>query len=125
MTLRPCLVCGEPTNGPRCLEHTIDTQPSAAARGYDWQWQKLSKQARRLQPFCIDCGATTELQCDHSPEAWAAKAAGKPIKLSMVDVVCGPCNVKRGAARGGAPHRTLPDRRGGQSLRLTSVQESS
>lgn len=124
MTLRPCLVCGEPCDGPRCTAHTVaDTQPAAAKRGYDWEWTKLSRRARRLQPFCIDCGATTNLQADHSTEAWARKAAGKPIRLCDIDVVCGPCNVERGAARGGAPHRTLPDRHGGQSLRLTSVGE--
>ena len=55
---------------------------------------------RRLQPFCSDCGSTEGLECDHSPEAWARKAAGKPIRLQDVDVVCGECNRRRGAARG-------------------------
>lgn len=100
MTLRPCLTCGEPTTGPRCPEHTHDTKPSARARGYNTSWDKLSKRARRLQPFCSDCGATHDLQADHTPEAWARKAAGKPLRLTDIDVVCGPCNRKRGAARG-------------------------
>lgn len=107
MTLRPCLVCGEPSTGPRCAEHTttIDTKPVAAQRGYDWTWTKLSKRARRLQPFCTDCGAIEDLQCDHTPEAWARKAAGLPIRLCDVEVVCGPCNRRRGAARGDAVTR--------------------
>lgn len=100
MTLRPCLDCGEPSSGPRCPEHTVDTKPAAAERGYDHRWNQLSKRARRLQPFCLDCGSTEDLQTDHSPEAWAAKAAGKPITLAMVSVRCGPCNRAAGAARG-------------------------
>ncbi len=52
-----------------------------------------------MQPYCSDCGATEDLQCDHSREAWKRKTAGKPIRLKDVDVVCGPCNRARGAAR--------------------------
>ncbi len=100
MTMRPCLDCGEPSDGPRCTEHTTDTKPSAAQRGYDHRWNMLSKRARRLQPFCSDCGSTENLQLDHSPEAWARKAAGKPIRLTDVRVLCGPCNRAAGAARG-------------------------
>lgn len=102
MLMRPCIDCGEPSENPRCDEHTISVggqKTSADSRGYDHAWRKLSQRARRLQPFCSDCGATTDLQCDHSPQAWARKLAGKPIRLKDVDVVCGPCNRKRGAAR--------------------------
>lgn len=125
MTLRPCLDCGEPSTGPRCPEHTVDPKPPATARGYDWQWTQLSRRARRLQPFCLDCGATQDLQTDHTPEAWARKAAGLPVRLQDIDVVCGPCNRARGAARGhsatrgGDPSRPTPDPGGRQSLRLT------
>lgn len=108
MTLRPCLTCGEPSTGPRCAEHT-DSKPTAHARGYDAAWSRLSKRARRLQPFCTDCGATEDLQADHTPEAWARKAAGKPIRLSDIRVRCGPCNRAAGAARGrSAPRGDAP-----------------
>lgn len=101
MTLRPCLDCGEPGTGPRCPEHTVHSaKPTAHSRGYDAAWARLSKRARRLQPFCTECGATEDLQTDHTPEAWARKAAGKPIRLSDVQVLCGPCNRAAGAARG-------------------------
>lgn len=100
MTMRPCLTCGEPSDGRRCPEHTVDPKAPATARGYDHAWTKLSKRARRLQPFCLDCGSTEDLQADHTPEAWAAKAAGKPITLAMIRVRCGPCNRAAGAARG-------------------------
>lgn len=105
MTLSPCLSCGEPATGSRCPEHTLDAKGSATARGYDAAWHRLSKRARRLQPFCLDCGSTEDLQADHTPEAWQRKASGKAIKLSMIDVVCGPCNRARGAARGNAVTR--------------------
>lgn len=116
MTLRPCIQCGEPTPDTRCAEHQRpDTKPSPAARGYDWAWDKLSKRARRLQPFCLDCGATEDLQADHTPEAWARKAAGKPIRLRDITIRCGPCNRAAGPARGNAltrgntPPQRLPD----------------
>jgi 5-methylcytosine-specific restriction enzyme A len=78
----------------------------------------LSRRARRLQPFCTDCGSTEDLQTDHTPEAWKRKAAGKPLRLADVEVVCGPCNRARGAARGttatsrDAQVGTLPDPHG-------------
>lgn len=103
MTMRPCIECGEPTEQARCDEHLLprnDVKTSAYSRGYDHAWRKLSERARQLQPFCSDCGATEDLQCDHTPEAWKRKSAGKTIRLRDVDVVCGPCNRKRGAARG-------------------------
>jgi 5-methylcytosine-specific restriction protein A len=124
MTLRPCLDCGEPTNGPRCPEHTTDPKASATTRGYNDAWTRLSKRARRLQSFCLDCGSTEDLQTDHTPEAWARKARGKTIRLQDVDVVCGPCNRARGAARGNAltrgntPNATQPDPGGRPSLRM-------
>ena len=116
MTLSPCIECGEPADGPRCPEHVRPSSPkvSAAQRGYDAAWQRLSARARKLQPFCSDCGATEDLQADHTPEAWARKAAGKAVRLKDIDVVCGPCNRARGAARPqqtpGGGQQTRPSR---------------
>lgn len=103
MTLRPCVVCGTPTERSRCDEHKLKDsrpKPAAANAGYDWSWRKLSRRARRLQPFCSDCGATSDLQADHSPEAWRRKERGLQVRLQDIDVVCGDCNRRRGAARG-------------------------
>ena len=99
--LKPCVVCGRPSDQARCTEHrpTAGTRPSRAA-GYDSTWDRLSRRARKLQPFCTDCGTTQDLTCDHTPEAWARKERGLPIRLADVDVVCRSCNSKRGAARG-------------------------
>lgn len=121
MIARPCLACGSPTSpGPRCNEcatrtnrirtprkHTRPTSPES--RGYDRRWRDLSLKVRRLQPFCSDCGATDDLQADHSPEAWKRVEKGLPLRVQDVDVVCGRCNRERGAARGsGATRRSRP-----------------
>lgn len=107
----PCIDCGEPVKATRCDEcareadrHRIrkhaPKKASPKARGYDERWRRLSRRARLLQPFCSDCGATDDLQADHSPEAWERHEKGLPLRLADVDVVCGRCNRKRGAARG-------------------------
>lgn len=73
---------------------------TAKDRGYDQRWRRLSERARRLQPFCTDCGRPDHLTTDHSPEAWRRREAGLPIRLEDVDVVCVWCNSDRGPARG-------------------------
>lgn len=107
----PCLTCGESTtHGSRCepcsgTHSTIRTagkkwgKQNTTARGYGHDWQKLSERARRLQPFCEDCGTSEDLQTDHSPTAWRRRDQGLPIRLQDVAVVCGPCNRTRGQAR--------------------------
>jgi 5-methylcytosine-specific restriction enzyme A len=105
MTAVPCLTCGEPCAGPRCPQHTTDPKPGARARGYGAQWDRLSKRARRMQPWCSTCGATEGLQADHSVMAWHRVAMGLPVRLEDVDVLCGPWNRARGAARGHAVTR--------------------
>ncbi|GAA2184691.1 hypothetical protein GCM10009785_33620 [Brooklawnia cerclae] len=103
MTLKPCLTCGALTEGARCQLHTDTSRPSRA-RGYDTRWDKLSRRARQLQPWCTDCGRTDDLQLDHLPGAWERVAAHLPLRLGAdVEVVCGPCNRARGAARGDQP----------------------
>ena len=99
---RPCLGCGEPTETSHCAACQPDAHTlTRDQRGYDWAWAKLSKRARRMQPFCSDCGSVEDLQLDHSPATWARKDAGKVIRLQDTGgVVCGPCNRDRGAARG-------------------------
>lgn len=69
-------------------------------RGYGYRWEQLSKRARRLQPFCTDCGSTHDLTADHTVEAWKRHDAGLPVRLKDIEVVCRSCNTDRGAARG-------------------------
>lgn len=102
--MKPCIVCGEPSPEPRCEQHSKRPskthKESTNARGYGHSWTQLSRRARRLQPWCSDCGTSEDLSCDHSPEAWRRVAAGKPIRLKDIDVVCIRCNIARGKARG-------------------------
>lgn len=106
---RPCIQCGALSESTRCdtcagrynaMTRRLYPKTSPRARGYNSSWDRLSRKARRLQPFCSDCGATEDLQADHTPEAWRRHDAGLPIRLRDIDVVCGACNRRRGAARG-------------------------
>lgn len=102
---RPCISCGAPspaTRCPRCSTAHERAKLSAARRGYDRTWRELSRRARRLQPFCADCGATEALTTDHSPQAWQRRARGQVIRTRDVTVLCGPCNTRRGSARPGS-----------------------
>lgn len=103
MICRPCLKCGEPVEGSWCPEHKPQPSKSRRDRGYEGQWRKLSARARRIQPWCDDCGTTTDLTADHTPEAWARHEQGLPIRLEDVNVVCRPCNSRRGSIRGDDP----------------------
>lgn len=110
--MRPCLECGEPADGPRCPDHTRhQPKPSARSRGYNSAWDQLSRRARKLQPWCTDCGSTEDLQADHLPEAWERHNAGQPIRLQDIEVCCGPCNRARGnrRTRGATPNPNPPD----------------
>lgn len=100
--LMPCRDCGELSDQARCIEHRPARPHSlgtARERGYNKAWDKLSARARRMQPFCSDCGRTDDLQADHSPEAWERRERGLPIRLQDIDVVCGDCNRRRGQAK--------------------------
>ncbi len=98
---RPCLDCGIPVAATRCTDCSLLlkaerpfpsgkrlSKASASARGYDYKWQRLSKQARALQPWCSDCGTDEDLTADHL--VWPARS------LVDVEVVCRPCNSFRG-----------------------------
>lgn len=101
--LRPCVDCGELSDAARCEAHRparVEHTETAAARGYDYQWRKLSQRARKAQPFCGVCGTTRDLTVDHTPEAWERKAAGLAVRLEDVAVLCRAHNSSAGAARG-------------------------
>lgn len=101
---KPCLVCGVPSPASHCDEHTPKPwnhrEGSSRSRGYSASWDRLSRRARRLQPFCSDCGATDDLQLDHIARTWERLEAGKTVRLKDTGgVVCGPCNRRRGSGR--------------------------
>lgn len=109
---RPCLDCGELTSGSRCDDcaaraariagRGLGAKARSKQRGYTSQWRRLSKQARALQPFCLDCGTRSNLTADHKPVAWWRYEQGLAVRLEDVDVVCDECNRKRGPARPGS-----------------------
>lgn len=117
---RPCIKCGTPNEGtdycPECRpKRTYKPKPSATKRGYGYAWEKLSKRARQLQPFCVDCmepgTPDNPLGVDHSPAAWERVKDGKPLTLrdfenGLLAVVCNRCNIRRGNARGHSSTRT-------------------
>ena len=112
--LKACADCGDLTTRARCTTCRPPDHEgkSSTARGYDSAWRRLSRRARRLQPFCTDCGATTELSVDHTPQAWERHERGLEIRLEDVAVVCITCNNRRGAARGPQTRGSDPLRRG-------------
>lgn len=115
--------CTEVTEGRHCEEHARPEKSSRRAprtsrgSGYDAAWDALSKRARRLQPFCSDCGTQWSLTADHLPSAWERKRAGLPLRLQDVDVVCGPCNTKRGSSRVGTTRSETPAERAAREMR--------
>ena len=104
--MKPCLKCGEPSEGRRCEicapPASVLRKTSARERGYDAAWDRLSRKARRLQPWCSDCGTEEHLTADHLPGAWEREEAGLPLRLEDVEVVCNDCNVRRGSSRPGS-----------------------
>lgn len=109
--MKPCLTCGQPSRGTRCEDCQPPDAGTTTERGYDHHWRKLSERARKLSPFCAECGATDDLTLDHTPDTWARKAAGKSLRLSDVGhVLCRPCNTRKGRARP-TPGRPPSDQR--------------
>lgn len=114
--MKPCEVCDTLSDQSRCEEHRPTPAPKTAAktkansRDYNGAWKILSRKARKMQPWCLWCGSTKNLQCDHTPTAWERKLAGKSIRIEDVRVLCGPCNIEAGQAKPGPGQRTSEER---------------
>ena len=113
MPPRPCTVCGEPHHGagrcPDCARAAdVKRHHPYESIGYNRAWRRLSRKARRLQPFCSACGSTKDLTCDHSEQAWERHARGLALRLCDVDVLCRSCNAKKGRARPSEPQGRHP-----------------
>lgn len=129
-----CLTCGEIAERSYCEEHFVEAQrasrPAVSGRrrtSGDSRWKRLSRKARKLQPFCSDCGATEDLQLDHTPETWQRIEDRLPIRLEHTGgVVCGPCNRARGDAftDGGRGYR-WPELSPGAQGQITNSFENS
>lgn len=100
--LTACAECGELSDKAMCPEHRPKDNRGKNRRdaGYTAAWDRLSKRARREQPFCSVPGCPSkDLTTDHSPEAWARQSRGLPIRLEDVEVLCRSHNSSKGAAR--------------------------
>ena len=97
VTLKPCVVCGEPSPQSRCPEHRPKDLRRNRGRGHandDPRWRRLSTKLRKLSPFCELCGGRDDLTVDHIiPTSEAPELAHEPLNCR---VLCRPCNSKRG-----------------------------
>lgn len=107
--LKPCIECDQISEQSLCPEHR-PTYTKPSKEPYDHQFRVLSERARKLQPFCLWCTSSDDLQTDHTPQAWERKAAGLPIRLQDVRVLCGPCNRLAGQAKPGPGQRTSEEK---------------
>ena len=95
---RPCAGCKRIVRASRCVEcQRIKDRgrPSRAARGYDYQWNKLSKHMRQLQPFCSIPGCKSQdLTVDHIIPL--ADAPHLRLEISNLRVLCRSHNSRKG-----------------------------
>ena len=93
---RPCIGCGCLIDrGSRCGPCTPKrTRPAGHPHNNTGRWKRLSAKARRAQPWCLDCGAITDLCADHIiPVAERPDLAHDELNLT---VRCRSCNGRRG-----------------------------
>ena len=93
----PCARCGTLTRRksfcPRCGAG-VGVKRSAARRGYDATWQRLSRMAIALQPWCSQCGSKEDLTGDHIT---ALANGNRRPTLDGIQVLCRSCNSRKGA----------------------------
>ena len=92
--MKPCLGCGEPTDGYRCSDCQLPKQrQSGHSPHYDRRWQTLWRRLRRASPFCEQCHATTDLTTDHIiPVSEDPTLRLEPLNYR---ILCNPCNGRR------------------------------
>lgn len=99
MTYRPCLDCSEAIpSGTRCSGCKPPAPPKVRPRGHPHAnggaWKRISKAARKAQPFCLDCGRTDKLHADHIiPYSVRPDLALEQLNIT---VRCEVCNGRRG-----------------------------
>jgi 5-methylcytosine-specific restriction endonuclease McrA len=92
---RPCSGCGVLVRDSRCSACARLQQarnPRRRHNKYDYEWQKMSRLARSLQPWCSKCGATKDLTADHI----LSIAQGGLNTLDNISVLCRKCNSSKG-----------------------------
>jgi len=89
----PCLYCGVVSRGSTCRQCTAviqsrDINRQIRNKQYDYKWQKLSRYARTIQPYCSRCGSQRDLTADHI----LSLADGGQNTLDNIMVLCRSCN---------------------------------
>ena len=89
----PCLYCGILSRGSTCKScvNAIQSRdPKRAERNkrYNSEWQRLSRLARELQPWCSRCGSQKDLTADH---ILSLSDGGQNI-MSNIMILCRSCN---------------------------------
>jgi 5-methylcytosine-specific restriction endonuclease McrA len=96
VSLRPCLVCGTPSHGPRCPAHTIggfarfDRSRQNAYRG---TWPAIRKQVLEEEPICRICRAAPSVEAD---DILPVRLGGQSTRANARGV-CRRCNLRRAA----------------------------
>lgn len=93
---RPCVDCQALTRSARCVrcQRLKDRQrPTPTQRGYNYAWQKLSREFRSAYPYCFKCGSTKNLTTDHI----VSKKNGGQSIWSNLQTLCRSCNSIKGA----------------------------
>lgn len=93
---RPCVDCQVITRSTRCVQcqRLKDKQrPTPTQRGYNYAWQKLSKEFRTAYPYCFKCGSIKDLTTDHIV---SKKNGGQDI-WSNLQTLCRICNSIKGS----------------------------
>lgn len=100
--LKPCLNCGTLAKQTRCPSCSVRyarlrerARPTRSERGYNAEWQRLSKLLRTIQPYCSRCKATKDLTVDHI----IPLSAGGSTVESNLQVLCRKCNSSKGGIK--------------------------
>jgi 5-methylcytosine-specific restriction enzyme A len=93
----PCLYCGVISRGSVCRQckaaiESKDIKRQERHRAYDYEWQKLSRLARKIQPWCSRCGTNKDLTADH---ILSLENGGSNI-LENIMILCRKCNSSKG-----------------------------
>lgn len=111
--MKPCVQCGEPSEGSRCDDHKLmrhSTRKANSAR-----WQRLSRRLRRLQPWCDQCGTKDRLQVDHIIPV--SERPDLEYVLANLRILCASCNSSRGTRVTDDERATVAARIGGETPR--------
>ena len=89
----PCIYCGVLSRGSTCKQCLYSIQardPKRRQRNkqYDSEWNRLSRLARQMQPWCSRCKSTKDLTADHI----LSLANGGSNILENIIVLCRSCN---------------------------------